>query len=278
MFLESSYRDNFMMHCPEGLLSATLRSLLMKSPLFGKLSGLLVAAVLALAGGSRAEASVLLGNVADAWLTGTSAGDGSSGTGASAAYGATSSNVFVGRTSTGTVGLVVYVFQLPTLAVGESIGSASFTFTQLTNSSALTANIDLYGLNYRTASTVTVADYFVGSLDSTSATLLKDNWFTSGTLASANTAYTTDGGASSNLTAYLNAQYVAGAVGGNYVFLRLNYDAFSDVGRIEAATANNSTEAYRPLISYTIVPEPQTWALLGTGLFLLVMMRRRRHV
>jgi len=228
------------------------------------------------AASSCAEAAVLPGNTADAWLTGTAAGDGSSGTGASAAYGSSTSNVFVGRTSTGTVGVMVFVFQLPTLVAGESIGSASFTFTQLTNTSALTANIDLYGLGYRTTSAVTTGDYFVGSLDSTSATLLKDNWFTTGTVASANTAYTTDSGASDNLKAYLNAQYTAGAVGGNYVFLRLNYDAFSDVGRIEAATANNATEAYRPSISYTIVPEPQTWALLGSAFFLFVAMRRRR--
>lgn len=209
-----------------------------------------------------------------AWINGTAAGDGTSGTGASVVS-VNPADIYLGRAGSNVVGVAVYAFQLPNLAFGESIASASLTIRNLTNSNTLTSNIDLYGLNYRAASTITTADYFVGTLDTTGATLIDENWFTLGSTPALNTFFTTTGDTGATLANYLNAQYTAGAVGGNYVFLRLNNDVFNVDARMNPTGSTYATESYRPYISYTVVPEPGTVALLSGGLMLLLFKRRR---
>lgn len=226
-----------------------------------------------------ANAAVLMGLAPDNGVSGTSAGDGTSGTGAALDdVNATSS--YVGRSSSSRVATFVFVFELPTLQNGESIDSASLTIQTLSNASALGANIDLYGLGYRDTSTVTTADYYVGPLDTTNATLLKESWFATGTTYGV-ASRTTDAGAGASLVNYLNAQYANGATGGDYVFLRLNYDAFPSLadgagGRIQVATANNTTSGYPPFITYTVIPEPAGTSLFVLGVSLIVLRARRR--
>lgn len=236
---------------------------------------------------NESRADTLTGLTADVGMTGTVSGDGSAGN--VTLNGVSLPNQFVGRVSTGSVGVMVFVFQLPTLSAGQTIDTASFTFVTVTNNSALSANIDLYGLGYRTTSTVTKSDYFTGSsgsTDTTDATMLQDNLFTTGTLVANNTAYTTNSGGSVALTSYLNSQYTAGAVGGNYVFLRLNYDDWitNNQGRIDVATADYATDSVHiPYITYSIssIPEPSAAALLMGALslgFVAAVQRRKRAI
>jgi hypothetical protein len=110
----------------------------------------------------------------------------------------------------------VYVFRLPTLAAGMRIGAADFSFYADGYSSNYT--VDLYGLLYRTSSTVLTSDAYSGPND-TQNTLIQSTILPRfgpvGRIATTSAADT-------SLAAYLNAQYAAGAVGGDYVFLRLS--------------------------------------------------------
>lgn len=225
---------------------------------------------------SMSSAAVLTGNVADNELIGTAAGDGGTGTGVSQV---TTNNTVngvdftAGRVSEGAIGAGVFVFELPSLALGESLASVSFTFYNTGVSGPLGPNLDFYGLGYRSASTVLIADYYVGANDTTNATLLQDNIFAAGTTPTVG-FHSSSASGNANLTSFLNAQYAAGAQGGNFVFLRINPDAFNTGGRIRIATANNATSAWHPTITYTIIPEPSTGLLLACGGLFLVIRRR----
>ncbi len=189
---------------------------------------------------------------------------------------------WTGRASSTNLYEYVMVFQLPTLALGETIGIATLNF-RLTGATVavvpvdgLGFNIDLHGLAYRASSTVVVGDYFVGASDpSPSATLLQSDLFVQGSLPTAG-AYTTSASGSTNLAAYLNNQYTNGATGGaDHVFVRFTADAFDLNARILVGTANNIETANRPFIEYTVVPEPSSLALLMVTGACLIGRRRR---
>jgi hypothetical protein len=173
----------------------------------------------------------------------------------------------------------VFVFQLPVLAAGESIIAADLRLNA-GKSLTPTYNGDLYGLGFRTSATVLNTDYFNGSLDTTDATLLQDNYVnpTVGTAAARNT----DAVGDVALLNYLNAQYAAGAVGGNFVFLRVSpdFDTFpvnptggASIGYPMTA-ADSATTATVPQLTLTIIPEPTVAVMLIGGLGLLGGRRR----
>ena len=115
----------------------------------------------------------------------------------------------------------VYPFVLPGRPAGEIVVAAGFR-TIRTSSPSFNGpefNVDLTALAYRTSSSVLATDWYSGPSDDTNSTLIVNDFSTppggSGTYSTADPA----------LAAYLNAQYDAGAVAGNSVFLRLNADA-----------------------------------------------------
>lgn len=117
---------------------------------------------------------------------------------------------------------LVLVFQLPTLVTGETITDAGLSFEGDAGGGSQAGNLDLYGLGYQSSSTVSSPPYYAGSYgNDTNATELQNDIMTPSTTAG---LITTDATGSSNLVTYLNALYIAGAVGGDYVLLRINPD------------------------------------------------------
>ena len=188
----------------------------------------------------------------------------------------------------------VYVFQLPVLAPGQLITAADFSFSDEASSSNY--NVDLYGLTYRSASTVLPSDWYSGPSDPHNtliqAGIIPSSFSFSGRITSSNSADIA-------LVNYLNAQYAAGAVGGNYVFLRLsnsvvngnnlNVDFVDNADRayfVENAFGGPSLayweNIYSPRLDVTVsdvnissVPEPSSMALLAGGLGVCVFLKRR---
>lgn len=154
----------------------------------------------------------------------------------------------------------VIPFQLPVLQSSESITAADVTIEVLSYSNQPSStNIDLYGLPYRTTSGVDLnADYFIGASDN-SATILKDNIFEDNITGTV----TLDANAQQNLVSYLNAQYSAGAVGGDFVFIRFNADANS-TETWNLAAQNNGNSSSRPVLDVTITSSANTTPILNT--------------
>jgi hypothetical protein len=173
----------------------------------------------------------------------------------------------------------VFVFMLPVLAEGEFLSAAALRFN-MGKSGTPTYNADIYGLGFRPSGTVRQTDYFIGTLDTTDATLIQDD-FGNPTIGSA-TARTTDDVGDTALLSYLNAQYTAGAVGGDYVFLRLSPDytdfpvnpPVASVGYTMTA-ANNASAGNVPQLTLTVIPEPGSYLLLLGATGLLAARRRR---
>lgn len=249
-------------------------------------------AAVAISAAPSANALILTADTADVSIRATAAGDGSSTAGV-VLESTTATNLQVGRGSGSQTSVGILVFQLPTLLPGETISAASLTFAQapFTGVGSLAENIDLYGLRYSASATVTTDDFYVGASggDATNASLLHDALLTKG-VAYGNSDSTVDpaeffttsggvGGSSIGLTTFLNAQYTAGAVGGDYVFLRFNMDTFSTGNRLDVISADNAN-INKPFIDVTItaVPEPSSAAALaGLGALGLVALRRRRQ-
>ena len=148
---------------------------------------------------------------------------------------------------------MVYVFELPSIETGESVTAANFSFYLEDYSYySPSGNADLYGIDYRSSSTVLVADWYQGTYDGDeNATALQDNIMI-GTSAE-DTTYNTNSSGDTALKNYLNAQYTGGAEGGDYVFLRINADINETYNHYwKVSTANNSTSSKRPVLTVTI--------------------------
>jgi hypothetical protein len=179
----------------------------------------------------------------------------------------------------------VAVFELPTLTANTAFADAAFSvFVQRYNSYPY--NGDLYGLGYRTSSTVLATDKYAGALDTTDATFIQDN-FLDTSMTSSYSTRNTDTGGNANLTAYLNAMYAASAADRAldetiYVFLRVSPDSTTTGGSYsyyQLYTADNATAVNRPKLTYdtiaVAVPEPASFALLALGAAIILARRRR---
>ena len=148
----------------------------------------------------------------------------------------------------------MYVFQLPTLQQGQTITAANLKFYyEGTSYYTPAGNVDLHGLDYRTSSSVQSGDFYQGSFtgdpDSTGT---QDDIVTPSTSTG---TINTDGSGDTALKNYLNAQYIAGAEGGDYVFLRLNSDT-NETNNPQRyytfSSANHGTVNQRPVLTVTI--------------------------
>ncbi|MEO9475948.1 MAG: hypothetical protein ABJG41_10450 [Cyclobacteriaceae bacterium] len=128
-------------------------------------------------------------------------------------------------------------FELPDIPEGNVITDVELTLHVSFGRQWANCNVDLYGLGYQSTSTISSADHFAGDFgDGTgngSDTGIQDDFFTKnvalGELDNARDE-TTDATGNANLLAYINAQYGAGAMAGDFVFLRLSVDNTSMTG------------------------------------------------
>jgi hypothetical protein len=204
----------------------------------------------------------------------------------------TKDTLWLGRISSTLGGAPVFVFQLPTLAAGDSFTSANFT---VTTAISMTGNLaqagDLYGLGARSTPTVNTTDWFAGisgeRVDATDATPLKyalnnDGSAGPGAFIPNNVTYLAGDQFSFTgvaLTDYLNAQYANGAGAGKYIFLRINMANFATANRIELASGDHANADWRPSLTFTTaIPEPSSFAALAglAGLGFAASRRRAR--
>lgn len=159
----------------------------------------------------------------------------------------------------------VFVFQLPTLAIGQSFTSVTLTLS-LTASTNPGGGATLSGLT-RSSGSATV----LGSDYSAASTTLQSNFVTVGTSIGTVT--------SNNIASWVNTQYAGGANAGSYVFLRVKTpDNISDINPFNGYTFASANSGSAPFLTYSVsaIPEPSTYGLIGAGALGAVALVRRR--
>ena len=150
----------------------------------------------------------------------------------------------IGAAKSTASGALVIPFMIPAISAGEIVSSASLTFNLVGIANSVIGNVDVFGLDYRTSSTVSVDDY------DASATLIMDNAMTSST--SSGTVTITE----SALVDYINDQISNGATTGDYVFLRLSPDAVESGSSYWTVTTSNGTP--KPVLTLETGSAPVT--------------------
>ncbi|NLF29905.1 MAG: PEP-CTERM sorting domain-containing protein [Planctomycetes bacterium] len=166
----------------------------------------------------------------------------------------------------------VLVFQLPDLG-GEDIAAANLGCRMSWGQHAISGGVDVYALRYDAGKSVLAADYGWGQpLTTGGGTLIQDDFVLHGGTSQPLATFETDDAADAALAAWLADIYDAGAVAGDYVFLRFNGDRQS-ANSFSLISANHATEM-KPTLTITTVPEPATLGVLALGA--LAVIRRRR--
>lgn len=147
-------------------------------------------------------------------------------------------------------------FKLPELPSGKTVLSANLKVHVNYGREWISSNVDLYGLTYNSASTIYSANHYDDAYpDGTvGVTAIEDDYFAknvgTGNLDTPRFEETEASGDAA-LVAYLNAQYTAGAVAGDYVFLRLNVDNPATTGAHYFGIDDGST-ANAPTLTFEI--------------------------
>lgn len=176
----------------------------------------------------------------------------------------------------------VMVFELPTLAEGETISTSNLDF-YLDSSSNLPSeeswNIDLYGVRTSNSATVQSTDFFMDANDA-SATKLEDNILAGmGTAAPTTGTHSTSIAGDTALTDWLNSLYSGNTPIATYAFIRLNGDlAAGDMTNSRYVTIQTGDGTNAPVlqINTSAIPESSSYAaLLGFSALGFAMLRRR---
>ncbi|KAB1068067.1 T9SS type A sorting domain-containing protein [Tamlana haliotis] len=142
----------------------------------------------------------------------------------------------------------VIPFQIPALQAGERLTSATLNFNLLGKSGTLQHHVDLYGLGYRSSSTVLSTDYFSGTYNSdASATGIENEILNTNSVLGNH--QTTE---NQNLIDYINDQLDNGAVSGDFIFLRfsLNYNGSGNYNYWDIGSQDQGTSSHRPVLSF----------------------------
>ena len=164
----------------------------------------------------------------------------------------------------------VLVFALPDLA-GKGISAASLNFelqSRYPTADSYPAGLDLYGVRYASTAVVLGTDY-----DLVTSSLVQDDV---ATLANNNDAtyasFTTVTASDAGLATWLTAQYTAGAVAGNFVYLRLESDVhMANPWNMVSADGASGT----PVLTITTIPEPATLGLVTAFSGAILFIRRK---
>ncbi len=186
---------------------------------------------------------------------------------------------------------MVFVIQLPVLAPNQTITGADFSFYMTAGGSNF--HTDLYGLAYRLQPTVLASDWYTGTGD-TNNTLIEAG-IVPPSFSDQGRKETSAAGDNALLN-FILAQYASGAVGGEYIFLRLSTNATSFVNLnvnfyygsdvaffLEASTTTPLAfwqDRYSPRLTLTLeetaTPEPSTAMGLMLGVGALAVRRYLR--
>jgi hypothetical protein len=175
----------------------------------------------------------------------------------------------------------LFVFQLPDLGAGN-FTAADLQLNLATKTGTVNFNADVYLLGTQTGATLVIGSgvlstnrYYEGDAVDSNATLIQQNFATSGTsLGLVNTNATGDG----NLLTQLNLIYNNGAGAGLFLVFRVNPDTNGGTTAVgyNLNSADATGTAQDPTITYTFVPEPGSGVLLALGAaFALARLRRR---
>ena len=155
------------------------------------------------------------------------------------------------RLGTSKTTCAIIPFQLPTIGVGETITSAEFSSQLLALSGGLDTEVDLYAMNYRSSNTILDSDFYAGTNDGSNQ-LLENGFFTKSSTVG---KHISNASANTVLLDFINQQYSNGAVGGDFIFIRLNQSTSdaSNYNYWDIASQDNGTVSNRPLL--TLVSE-----------------------
>lgn len=183
----------------------------------------------------------------------------------------------------------VYFFELPALAPGETISSASFSFDFTFRKDNGVGgpprhSVDLYGLGWlpdppaldatwfwaSAADDVRTGDQLGTNIGAQPVVKIQDNILTTtqaGSPSSTPLGYTqTDAQGGAELVSFLDLLYAQGARAGDYAVLRMSPDADLRSDWVRGYHVSLSEHGgYRPTLVLTIVPEPSTLVLLAMG-------------
>jgi len=173
-------------------------------------------------------------------------------------------------------GELIVQFALPDLA-GETISSANLLASLEAPTWQAWGNVDVYGVRYSSAVAVALSDYAPFSDAAGNGTKIMDNFYVSGSGTAAYVDLNTDATADTALASWLTDQYTAGAVAGDYVFLRFQPDHMDAINNnaIAFATANTAGETTPVLTIETTIPEPATLGLVAGFAGAILFIRRR---
>ena len=165
---------------------------------------------------------------------------------------------------------VILPFALPARPAGETVDFANLNVYVSFGRQFVNANVDLHGLTFKqsianggTGSAISSADHFGGAYPDATAgvTAIEDDYFTKNVpLNNLDTPRWEETTAEANLIAYLNAQYDAGAVAGDWVFLRLNMDNAAMTGsQYFSIDGGDSANPAALEIGFTNAATTNTW-------------------
>lgn len=178
----------------------------------------------------------------------------------------------------------VMPFELPNFgAVNNPFLTASFGVNLYQKGDQTVTDLDLYTVRVDASPLIAASDYYNGSTPDPDATLLQTGFLTPassiasiGPESGPNNFTNTEGNAI--LLGYLNSAYDGGEGAGQFVFLRVSYGADDFATAWDAynfTTRNAGLTGDWPMIEYTAIPEPSTYALFaGLGAVGLAVLRR----
>ncbi|MEP1892247.1 MAG: right-handed parallel beta-helix repeat-containing protein, partial [Cyclobacteriaceae bacterium] len=133
--------------------------------------------------------------------------------------------ILVGRSGTDACGVGVYPIQLPTDLSSSDLTEANF-HVLLDNTSPVDDLIaDLWAIPFRSTDVVSIDDYFDGEYagaNQDSSSLIQNSFIDPETTGNKRQVASTNGIGASELKDFVKNQYSNGAIGGEWVFLRVN--------------------------------------------------------